>query len=54
VKGAFAFDVFTSIPVSFVELSVKMACDRAAAAGLGFRVLGFREIIQGWVSEVGT
>ena len=35
LKGSFFFDVFTSIPVSFVELSVKFSCEAAAASGQG-------------------
>jgi hypothetical protein len=33
VTGNMAFDVFTSIPVSYVELSIQDACATAAAAG---------------------
>ena len=35
LKGSFFFDVFTSIPVSFVELSVKFSCEAAAVSGQG-------------------
>ena len=35
VTGAFAFDLITSIPVSYVELEVQIACARAAAGGEG-------------------
>jgi hypothetical protein len=31
LTGSFVFDLCTSIPISFVELSLKLACDEAAA-----------------------